>query len=417
MKIKSSINVLKNLTVLFPFILIFISEILKVSFNKESVIIKIIAVLYMFLYVILYRKLHNNFVFSFLFFFPFFLYGIIHSFNIEAALTEGIRYLFPVSVLLYSFSIRFHFKLLLKAFIFFVIINDFFQIINYIYWLKGIDQWFYSYNSDESRYYNATSGIIRATGIVAFFGLFGFINLIAFFLTRNFYEGKRKKTLLFIFVSFMFLSFSYKTLGTFFFLLFLDYKNKLKLISIIAFGLLLALVTMPSMLVSMGENLSYRVREYVTEGNSARAESYRVMFSELLDLNLFGRGVGSFGGPSSVTYNSPVYEDVNFNWYHTTNLATTDTYYPHLFVEMGLIGGLLYLLIILSPLLVFKWKTYKFKIVFVLYFALFFDSLFSYSLNNIAFSVVSLIFIYPIYYFNINNIFTLTLSNKKSPYA
>ena len=140
MKIKSSINVLKNLTVLFPFILIFISEILKVSFNKESVIIKIIAVLYMFLYVILYRKLHNNFVFSFLFFFPFFLYGIIHSFNIEAALTEGIRYLFPVSVLLYSFSIRFHFKLLLKAFIFFVIINDFFQIINYIYWLKGIDQ-------------------------------------------------------------------------------------------------------------------------------------------------------------------------------------------------------------------------------------------------------------------------------------
>ena len=215
----------------------------------------------------------------------------------------------------------------------------------------------------------------------------------------------------------MFLSFSYKTLGTFFFLLFLDYKNKLKLISIIAFGLLLALVTMPSMLVSMGENLSYRVREYVTEGNSARAESYRVMFSELLDLNLFGRGVGSFGGPSSVTYNSPVYEDVNFNWYHTTNLATTDTYYPHLFVEMGLIGGLLYLLIILSPLLFFKWKTYKFKIVFVLYFALFFDSLFSYSLNNIAFSVVSLIFIYPIYYFNINNIFTLTLSNKKSPYA
>ena len=160
----------------------------------------------------------------------------------------------------------------------------------------------------------------------------------------------------------------------------------------------------------MGENFSYRITEYVTEGNSARAESYRVMFTELSHFNLFGRGVGSFGGPSSVSYNSPVYKDVNFNWYFTTNLATTDTYYPHLFVEMGLIGGLLYLIVILSPLFFIKWKMDKFKIVFIIYFALFFDSLFSYSLNNIAFLVASLIFIYPIYYIDNNKTFSLTTS-------
>ncbi|WP_158655209.1 hypothetical protein [Flavivirga eckloniae] len=167
-------------------------------------------------------------------------------------------------------------------------------------------------------------------------------------------------------------------------------------------GFIVAIIAIPNTIVSMGESFSYRIKEYVTEGNSARAESYRVMFSDFSDFNLFGRGVGSFGGPSSVSYNSPVYQEVNFNWYVTTNLATTDTYYPHLFVETGIIGGLLYIFILLSPMLL-KWKTDKFKIVFIIYFALFIDSLFSYSLNNIAFLAVSLTFIYPIYYMNDDN--------------
>ena len=86
------------------------------------------------------------------------------------------------------------------------------------------------------------------------------------------------------------------------------------------------------------------------------------MFDDLADFNLFGRGIGSFGGPSSVTYNSPVYPDTNFNWYYTIDLKTTDTFFPHLFVEVGFIGGLLYLLIILSPIF-FRWPKDKFEIV------------------------------------------------------
>lgn len=406
---KLSYRTLKNGIILFPFLLIFISEILSISNKGTSSIIKVSAVIYMIIYAIFYRRYHNNFLFFLFLFIPFFTYGIVKSFSIEAALTEAIRYLFPITILLYSFSIRDHFKLLIKVFILFVIINDLYQILNYINWIRGIDQWFYLYRPDGSRSYNASSGIIRATGIVAFFGLFGFINLIAFFLTRRFYEGKRKTLLLIFFTLFMFLSFSYKSIGSFFVLLFLEYRNKLKLLFVIIFVFLIALISIPSTLTSMGENFSYRIKEYITEGNSARAESYRVMFSELLELNFFGRGVGSFGGPSSVSFNSPVYKDVDFNWYVTTNLATTDTYYPHLFVEMGLIGGLLYLLVILSPLLFFRWDIRKFKIVFIIYFSLFVDSLFSYSLNNIAFLAVSLIFIYPIYYMDKNK--TVSLLN------
>lgn len=406
---KLSYRTLKNGIILFPFLLIFISEILSISNKGISSIIKVSAVIYMIIYAIFYRRYHNNFLFFLFLFIPFFTYGIVKSFSIEAALTEAIRYLFPITILLYSFSIRDHFKLLIKVFILFVIINDLYQILNYINWIRGIDQWFYLYRPDGSRSYNASSGIIRATGIVAFFGLFGFINLIAFFLTRRFYEGKRKTLLLIFFTLFMFLSFSYKSIGSFFVLLFLEYRNKLKLLFVIIFVFLIALISIPSTLTSMGENFSYRIKEYITEGNSARAESYRVMFSELLELNFFGRGVGSFGGPSSVSFNSPVYKDVDFNWYVTTNLATTDTYYPHLFVEMGLIGGLLYLLVIFSPLLFFRWDIRKFKIVFIIYFSLFVDSLFSYSLNNIAFLAVSLIFIYPIYYMDKNK--TVSLLN------
>lgn len=406
---KLSYRTFKNGIILFPFLLIFISEILSISNKGTSSIIKVSAVIYMIIYAIFYRRYHNNFLFLFLLFIPFFTYGIVHSFSIEAALTEAIRYLFPITILLYSFSIRDHFKLLIKVFILFVIINDLYQILNYINWIRGIDQWFYLYRPDGSRSYNASSGIIRATGIVAFFGLFGFINLIAFFLARRFYQGKRKTLLLMFFALFMFLSFSYKSIGSFFVLLFLEYRDKLKLLLVIVFVFLIALISIPSTLTSMGENFSYRIEEYVTEGNSARAESYRVMFSDLLEFNLFGRGVGSFGGPSSVSFNSPVYEDVGFNWYVTTNLATTDTYYPHLFVEMGLIGGLLYLLVIFSPLLFFRWDIKKFKIVFIIYFSLFVDSLFSYSLNNIAFLAVSLIFIYPICYMDKNK--TVSLSN------
>ncbi len=391
-------DIFSNILILFPFVLIVLSEILLPMIPTASSVFKVGAALYMFVYAFLALKFHGNFLILLGLFMPFFIWGILHSFNIHAAISEGVRYLFPISVLMYGYAIRRHFKFLLFAFIIFVLINDFWQIVNYINWYRGVTQWFYSTDLYGNRYFNASSGIIRATGIVGFFGLFGFINLIAFFLTRRYYHGKWKILLLSIFLLSLFLSFSYKTIGALLVLLFIQYKNKLKFFQIVGVLFLIALIAIPKVIASMGESIVLRLEQYVTEGDSARAESYRVMFAEILDFNLFGRGVGSFGGPASVTYNSPIYSEHHFNWFYTIDLATTDTFFPHLFVEMGIIGGFLYLLVLLAPLAL-PWKRDKFKLAFVIYFALFFDALFSYSLNNIAFLMVSLGFLYPLYFY------------------
>lgn len=400
-----------NLLVLLPFVLVFASEIFMTVKPSLSPVLKMGAMLYMFLYSFSKLKFHGAFIFFLLLFIPFFIYGILHSFNIYAAISEGVRYLFPVSVLMYGYAIKNHFKLLFSAFIIFVLINDFWQIINYLNWARGINQWFYNVDPYGNSFYNVSSGIIRATGIVAFFGLFGFINLIAFFLARKYYNGKRKNLILTIFIISLFLSFSYKTIGTLLLILFIQFKNKLKFFQIVGFLFVMALIIVPEVVSSMGESVTLRVSQYITEGDSARAESYRVMFAEMADFNLFGQGVGSFGGPESVSYHSPVYSKHHFNWYHTVHLVTTDTYYPHLFVEMGIIGGFLYLFILMSPLLL-KWTKEKFELVVIIYFSLFIDTLFSYSLNNIAFLIVSLVFLYPLYSYNKEKRVNVVLDSK-----
>ncbi len=391
-------DIFSNILIVLPFVLILISEILLPIVPPISSAFKVLAVLYMFLYAFMGLKFHTNFLILLGLFLPFFIYGILHSFNINAALSEGFRYLFPFAVLMYSYTIRRHFKFLLSAFIIFVLINNFWQIVNYINWMRGVVQWFYGANLDGNHYANESSGIIRATGVVGFFGLHGFINLVAFFLVKKYYHGKRKTLLLSIFLVSLFLSFSYKTIGTLLVLLFIQYKNKLRFFQIVGGIFIIALIAMPKVLASMGESIVLRVEQYITEGDSARAESYRVMFEEVADFNLFGRGVGSFGGPASVTYHSPVYSEYRFNWFDFPNLPTTDTYFPHLFVEMGIIGGLLYLLVIIAPFTL-SWRRDKFELVFAFYFTLFFDAFFSYSLNNIAFLMFSLVFLYPLYFY------------------
>jgi len=405
-----------NVLILIPFFIVFGSEILQFFEPSISSYVKILGVFYMLFYAIMKLKYSKTLLLALLLFAPFFIYGLVHSFSFKAAVLEGLRYLFPIAVLLYGFSVRKHFKLLLHFFIIFALVNDIVQVYNYVQWLRGASQWFYLY-SDYFGYhiYNQSSGIIRATGIVGFFGLFGFLNLIAFFITRRYYEGKWKKGLLAIFAISVFLSLSYKTMGTFIILLFIENRNKLKVFAAVGIIFVLAIVTAPKFMADIFKSLTYRVEEYVTEGNSARGESYRVMIDEIKRGNLFGRGIGAFGGPESVTYESPLYYETGFNWYTTTDLTTTDTYFPHLFVEVGLIGALAYLLILFAPLLFLRWKKTAYQFMFVLYFALFFDSLFSYSLNNIAFLVISLLFVYPVHYYTMHQEEINPLEQDKHP--
>jgi hypothetical protein len=398
MKLKISKKKIINFLILLPFILVYVGSTLT-AFSKEmSSLFKFGAFLYMLSYVVINQKVNRNLFFTTLFFLPILLYGIIISFNINAGLDDGIRYLFPIVVLFYSYSIKKHLKVLIAFIIAFVIINFITQLFNYYYWYQGGVQWFYYTTSDGLMWANKTAGILRATGTVVFFGFFGFFNMIAFLILNKFYFGKYKSILLGITLFGLLGSLSFKAFGAFLIVLAVYYYKKVYKIA----GYILLLIigvyfTYPAKINLFVENLILRIQLYITKGNSARSESYRVMFNEFANFNFFGRGVGAFGGPASTKYNSPLYNEVHFNWYDAEwlNLPTTDTYLPHLFVELGIVGGIIYLLVLVTPLL--KTKINKnMMLVLAIYFCLFFDMIFSFSLNNLEYLLFSLIFVYPI---------------------
>jgi len=401
LKKESPIN---SFLVLIPFILVFGGTIFQnTSFSYLTTWTKMLSFAYMLAYVIIHRKLNINLLFFSTLFIPFWIYALFNNpYNQQAAYSDGIRYLFPIIILYYSYSIKEYFPLLLKFVVFFVIINLIVQILNYYFWIMGAkDQWFY-YTINGVRWVNKTSGIIRATGTVVFFSLFGFLNLIAFFLIHKYYHFKYKNILLAICIGGLFLSFSYKGIGAFGVVLaFYYYKQIFKILIYILIGLTLVYITIPSRINSSIYDINRRITLYITEGNSARSDSYRVMMDEIKAGNWFGKGSGVFGGPASTEYKSPYYKEVNFNWYDTKwmDMSTTDTYPPHAFVELGTIGALLYFMLILCPL--FKTKiNSNYKLVLVIYFCLLTDMMVSFSLNNPEYLLFSLVFIYPVLYYN-----------------
>lgn len=403
-KIQHIIN-FKQFLVLLPFIIIYVGTIFQTTFKEITSVSKVLAFAYMLVYIFYSRKVNTKLFLSTFLFLPFLIYGIFNSWTLKAGLSDGLRYLFPIAVLFYSYSIKDHFGLLLKFIIFFVVLNFLVQILNYFNWIRGIEQWFYYRTENGYVYYNETAGIIRATGTVVFFGFLGFLNMVAFFIINTFYHGRFKKIFLGITLFMLLASVSFKAFGAFLIVLLLyNYKRIYKLVLFFVLLLLGVYLTFPEKINEFMQSLLLRISLYITEGNSARSESYRVMFNEIGNFNLFGQGVGVFGGPASTAYNSWYYKMVGFNWYDTKwlNLTTTDTFPPHLFVELGIIGGLLYLLVLISPL--FRNKINKrYLLVFAIYFCLFFDMLFSFSLNNLDYLMFSLAFVYPILYYKEEN--------------
>lgn len=393
-------NLFKSIFILFPFILIYIGTAFQNTNASLSSIIKMGGFTYMIIYVLFNNKINYNLLIGTICFLPLLIYGVFNSFDIKAGVSDGIRYLFPIVTLYYGFSIRQYLPVLIKFVIFFVLLNFCVQIINYINWIRGIDQWFYYETSDGLRYFNESAGIIRATGTVVFFGFFGFFNLISLFLIKEYYNGKFKNLFLAISLLGILLSLSYKSIGVFLIILcFYYYKTFIKLSPLIGLALFAIYVSFPKLINDIIKEIVNRFTVYISEGTSMRAESYRVMFHEIENFNLLGKGIGMFGGPASISYNSPYYQEIYFYWFDTAwlELPTTDTYPPHAFVELGIIGASIYFLLLLVPLCRNKFDK-NYAIAIIIYFALFFDMLFSFSLNNLEFLMYSLVFIYPILY-------------------
>jgi len=388
---------LLNLLVLLPFILVYTGSVFTNINSKLSAFFKISAFIYMVIYVVVKRKTSSNLLKATLIFLPILIYGILNSFYWKAGVEDGIRYLFPVVTLFYGYTIKDKMPFLIKFVVFFVVINFLVQIVNYYYWLKGVNQWFYYSTPEGFRYYNSTAGIIRATGLVTFFGLYGFMNLISFFLILRYYFGKYKKLVLAMALFSFVASISYKTfLGFAVILLFYYYKYIIKYVFYALLVIVVILASSPKLLDKLTHDIVFRYQTYVAGGHSVRGESYRIMFNNIFEGNWFGHGVGSFGGTASTKYGSPYYKEIGFDfndfpsrWLH---LKTTDTFPPHVFVELGIIGSILFFLVILSPL--FRRKVPV--IVLIIYTILFIDMLFSFSLNNLEFLLYSLVFIYPI---------------------
>ncbi|HRO08183.1 MAG TPA: hypothetical protein PK047_04900 [Saprospiraceae bacterium] len=390
--------------VLLPFILIFGGTVFQnTQWSNITSITKMMSFGYMIVYVVFKQKTSANLVLFLMFFIPFWTYALFNNpYNQAAANADAIRYLFPIATLFYSFAIKEYLPLLLKFVIAFIVINMIIQLFNYAFWIAGAkDQWFYYTMPGGVRWANKTAGLIRATGTVVFFSLYGFINLIAFFLIHKYYHKKYKNILLALCVLGLFLSFSYKGIGAFAVVLaFYYYKHIYKVALYTLLGLLMIYIAMPSKINSFMYDISLRISLYITEGNSVRSESYRVMFREMGNNNWLGKGAGVFGGPASVEFNSPYYSEIKFNWYDTKwmGLTTTDTYPPHAFVELGTIGGILYFLLLLSPL--FRtWIDSNYKMALVIFFCLMSDMLVSFSLNNLEYLFFSLVFVYPVLYY------------------
>jgi hypothetical protein len=384
---------LKKAAVLFPLIAVY-TGMLFFNINRDvNTALKLTAFVYMVIYILVSRKLPVNVWYAFLLFLPFFIYAFYISFNWHAAFEDGLRYLFPVVVLFYGYSVRKYLPLLVRFMAVFIVMNFLMQLVNYYFWLQGVDQWFYYKTWRGVPYYIATSGIIRATGLITDFDLFGFLNLTGFLLVKSYYQGKYKKLILGLAALNVILSLSYKIIGAA--LILLVVSNLQKLHKVLTAGLILLILFtafFPEKVEQIRQDLRYRVETYITKGRSARSDSYIIMFKQIGKGNLFGYGIGTFGGPASTKYQSPYFKKFGFNWYGMRWLTTTDTYPPHPFVELGLIGGLVYFFTILSPLIRRKVPV----IILYLYFILFVDMLFTFSLNNLAFLLASLLFVYPV---------------------
>ncbi|VWB59352.1 hypothetical protein BAR24066_02740 [Burkholderia arboris] len=310
--------------------------------------------------------------------------GMLLSFNVRAGIEELVRFLFPVAITVAIFPYRDRLDVLLRTFIAVVVSNDLFQLYFYVSYATGLPL-FMPVRIDSGLF-------LRAQGWMGFFSEFSFINFCAFLLCRFHFRNSSRLKWSWIFLLFSLLGFSFKMfVAIILYPVFLGWRDiKVWMVSLLAV-LTGAMFVLVGLFDSLARVAMAKLSFYILSGNSARAESYRVMFESLLNGNLLGEGLGSFGGPASVRYNSTLYQTYHFNWYGLGGvLKTTDTFYPHLFVEMGLFGAILWLAFML-----FYWQTRRKSMIWMyVVLAFCFDNLFSMAFLSPSYVFSALLMMY-----------------------
>ncbi|MDR3572042.1 MAG: hypothetical protein P4L81_07740 [Candidatus Pacebacteria bacterium] len=312
------------------------------------------------------------------------LVATVRSFNKSAAVEELSRFAFPIAITVTIYAYRTSLRPVIVTFIAVVISNDLFQCYAYAAHVAGLPA-LITERIDSGLY-------LRAQGWIGFFSEFSFMNFCAFVLCRRYWITRKSMRASWIFMLFAVLGLSFKLFPVVVAYFIIERKNSFRTVLVVVVGTVTTAAAMVTGLLDKFVDVaSTKVLLYIVAGNSARAESYRVLFESFAGGNVFGEGLGSFGGPASVKYNSPLYSSYNFKWYGMDNvLKTTDTFYPHLFVEIGLVGACIWMVFVfLYGQLDRRDATWKFMVV-----AFAFDNIFSMSLLSASYVFSALLTMY-----------------------
>ena len=298
--------------------------------------------------------------------------SLSNRYSFEAAIEEGIRFLLIILILLNYKNYQRYSVVFFKPLIIFAIISNFVYL-NSVFFENSLTAVFPAKIKDGGSIVNG--GLFSLTS--------AFLNMCCLIILKD-TKGFMKLISYLYFALNTFLSVSFKIIP-YLVMTLLSYGRVYFVIVLSC--LISSIIYMSEFILKYWFILLEKVNFYILIGNSARFEGYRVLQEELENIIFIGYGLGSFGGPSSIKYNSPYYESFGFNWFYTTNMNTIDTFYPHLFIELGLLGGIVYLslliFIFLKSCKVYLWS------VFILAF-LIFDSFFSFGLKNSLYIQIAL---------------------------
>ncbi len=140
--------------------------------------------------------------------------------------------------------------------------------------------------------------------------------------------------------------------------------------------------------------LTDRIQRYADLSSSTdRVLSYIAMIDSIKSLNIFGEGLGEFGGPASVIFNAPIHMKYIPN---TSQLMTTDTYYPHLIIEWGILGSLVFLFMFFLPIISNKPPRTHRAVYYILIGFIFYSAIVTYAMEDLYRMSMIIPLLYPL---------------------
>lgn len=184
------------------------------------------------------------------------------------------------------------------------------------------------------------SGSVRPTGPFEHPGTLG--TFLAFNLCLFFgfaYSYKSRKTLVFYGITTvaLVLSLTIRQFTGHFagMVLFLAIRNRVMLLKFLGIAMLGLPLATPIIIKNI-ENLKKNDVGFVAD--TVRVQAYKLMGDILEEKPVFGEGPGRFGGFVSISTDSPVLRSRVFDFLNQ-ELSSLDAYWPHVFGELGYVGG------------------------------------------------------------------------------